>query len=137
MRTVLADACYWVGLANRRDELHEAAQSASRSLGPFRIVTTDEVLVEFLNYFADFGDVMRRKAAELVRSVLEHPDVEVAEQTRESFLSGLAIYESRPDKGYSLTDCIAMAAMRQHGLTEVLTSDRHFEQEGFAILLKG
>ena len=28
--------------------------------------------------------------------------------TRESFLSGMALYEARPDKGYSLVDCISM-----------------------------
>jgi predicted nucleic acid-binding protein len=38
---------------------------------------------------------------------------------------------ARPDKGYSLTDCISMQTMRKEGLTEVLTKDRHFEQEGF------
>jgi hypothetical protein len=44
----------------------------------------------------------------------------------------LALYQSRLDKGYSLTDCISMQTMRREGLTEVLTNDRHFEQEGFA-----
>jgi hypothetical protein len=28
-------------------------------------------------------------------------------QSRESFLSGMALYGARPDKGYSLTDCIS------------------------------
>ena len=43
---------------------------------------------------------------------------------------------ARPDKGYSLTDCISMATMRKKGLTEVLTNDRHFEQEGFRALFR-
>jgi len=46
---------------------------------------------------------------------------------------GLSVTERR-DKGYSLTDCIPMQTMRQQGLTEVLTHDRHFEQEGFRAL---
>jgi predicted nucleic acid-binding protein len=49
-------------------------------------------------------------------------------------LEGLALYKDRPDKEYSLTDCIAMQVMRQEGLTEVLTNDHHFTQEGFYIL---
>lgn len=57
-------------------------------------------------------------------------------QSRESFLRGLALYEARPDKGYSLTDCISIEAMRQKGLTEVLANDRHFEQEGFRALFR-
>jgi predicted nucleic acid-binding protein len=59
----------------------------------------------------------------------------VAPQTRNSFLSGLTLYERRPDKAYSLTDCISMQTMRDHGLTEALTHDHNFEQEGFTILL--
>ena len=50
--------------------------------------------------------------------------------------AGLALYAARPDKGYSLTDCISMATMRKKGLTEVLTNDRHFEQEGFRALFR-
>lgn len=38
------------------------------------------------------------------------------------------------DKGYSLTDCISMQTMRREGLNDVLTNDRHFEQEGFHAL---
>jgi len=71
-----------------------------------------------------------------VRDVLQDDEIEVIPHTRELFLKGLALYESRPDKGYSLTDCISMVAMREHNLTDVLTHDRHFTQEGFTILLR-
>jgi predicted nucleic acid-binding protein len=57
-------------------------------------------------------------------------------QSREGFLEGLALYEARPDKAYSLADCISMQTMRREGLTEVLTNDRHFEQEGFRALFR-
>jgi predicted nucleic acid-binding protein len=52
------------------------------------------------------------------------------------FLDGLALYEDRPDKGYSLADCISMQIMRLEGLTHVLSNDRHFEQEGFTALFR-
>ena len=51
-------------------------------------------------------------------------------------LGGLELYRNRPDKGYSLTDCISMETMRREALAEILTNDRHFEQEGFSRLLK-
>jgi predicted nucleic acid-binding protein len=60
--------------------------------------------------------------------------VTVIHQTRELFLEGLTLYEARSDKEYSLTDCISMQVMRREGLTEVLTNDHHFTQEGFHIL---
>ena len=59
----------------------------------------------------------------------------VRPQTHQSFLDGFALYKARPDKEYSLTDCISMEAMRAGGITEILTHDNHFTQEGFAILL--
>ena len=58
-------------------------------------------------------------------------------QSRDSFLAGLELYRARPDKGFSLADCISMQTMRREGLTEVLTNDRHFEQEGFRALFRG
>ena len=66
---------------------------------------------------------------------MDGADVEVIAQGRETFLSGLKLYEARADKGYSLTDCVAMATMRARGIAEVLTHDHHFTQEGFSILL--
>ena len=44
------------------------------------------------------------------------------------------VYGQRLDKGYSLTDCISMIVMEQMGITEVLTYDKHFAQEGFTLL---
>ena len=80
---------------------------------------------------------MRQYLAEFVRDLLANSThVDVVEQSRESFLAGLSLYEKRPDKGYSHVDCISMQLMKAEGLTDALTSDRHFFQEGFTILLK-
>lgn len=56
--------------------------------------------------------------------------IEILPQTHESFLAGFRLYRTRPDKGYSLTDCILMAAMRPEGLNEVLTNFEPFTQDG-------
>lgn len=104
-------------------------------MGDVRIVTTDEVLAEFLNGLCKGGELVRKKAVEMVREILKHPNVEVVPQTRASFLKGVELYEQRPDKLYSLTDCISMNVMRPQGLDRVLTNDHHFSQEGFAVLM--
>jgi predicted nucleic acid-binding protein len=59
----------------------------------------------------------------------------VLPQSRQTFHAGLARDAARPDKRYSLTDCISMEAMRQEGISEILTHDNHFAQEGLTILL--
>ena len=52
------------------------------------------------------------------------------------FDEGVRLYVARPDKDWSLTDCISFVVMRERGITEALTGDRHFEQAGFVALLK-
>jgi predicted nucleic acid-binding protein len=100
-----------------------------------RLITTEVVLIEFLNYFCGYGSVMRQVAVNSVEKILQNPTVEVIPLTHESFVAGLQFYRERLDKGYSLTDCISMIVMKQADLTEVLTHNRHFSQEGFQILL--
>jgi len=135
MRAVFVDTHYWVASINRIDQWHDRAMEIERQLIGAQFITTEEVLVETLNYFSSFGPQLRFKAARIVRRLLERADLKVVPQTEESFLAGVALYESRLDKGYSLTDCISMNAMREQGLTEVLTTDHHFKQEGFRVLL--
>jgi predicted nucleic acid-binding protein len=53
-----------------------------------------------------------------------------------ALLLGAELFSARPDKGYSLIDCISMQTMYREGLTDVLTNDRHFEQEGFRALFR-
>jgi predicted nucleic acid-binding protein len=136
MKVVFADTFYWIALTNKLDALHEQALALPRALGSPRIVTTEPVITEYLNFFAEWGEHFRRKAAGNVRTIISLPSVTVVPHTDESFLAGFALYEARPDKGYSLTDCISMETMRRNGLTEVLTNDRHFEQEGFRVLFR-
>jgi predicted nucleic acid-binding protein len=93
------------------------------------------VPVEVLTFFA--ADTwLRNRAVETVREILYDPTVHITPQSHESFLSGFDLYAARPDKGYSLTDCISMQTMRREGLTQALTNDRYFEQEGFRALFR-
>jgi len=67
---------------------------------------------------------------------MDNPNVHIEPQTREGFLTGIDMYESREDKAYSRVDCIPMTAMLRFDITEVLTHDHHFDQEGFTTLLR-
>ncbi len=135
MKIVFADTLYWVALTNPNDQWHQVARDASARIGPARLITTGEVLVEFLNFYAEYGSLLRQKAVDLTKRILGNPNVSVVPQTRDSFSLGLKFYESRKDKQYSLTDCISMETMCEHQVQEVLTNDHHFEQESFTILL--
>ena len=64
------------------------------------------------------------------------PQIECIECLRELWRSGIELYEQRPDKNWSLTDCISFVVMERAGVSEALTGDHHFEQAGFVALLK-
>ncbi len=54
MRTIFADTFYWTALLNPRDEWHIRVISFSKNLVSVRLVTTDEVLTEFVNFFSGY-----------------------------------------------------------------------------------
>jgi uncharacterized protein len=136
MTAVFADTSYWIALTNVPDADHEKAEAFSASLKPRPVLTTEAVLIEYLNYFAGWGPRFRRAAAAAVQAMMDTGAVHIVTHSGQAFQAGLAFYNARPDKGYSLTDCISMQTMRREGLTEALTSDRYFEQEGFRVLFR-
>ncbi len=137
MTTVFADTLYWLAVIRPNDQWKDSARRAKSLLGNVLLLTTDEVLIEFLNALRDGGENVRRQAAKMVRAILINPNVRVLAKSRDSFLHGVELYEQRPDKEYSLTDCISMNVMRSESVSKILTSDHHFEQEGFEVLITG
>ncbi len=136
MKPVFADTAYWLALTNPFDQHHDNATRVSASLETRRIITSEAVLTEYLNALADKGAAVRLAAVRAAESILRNPGVTVVAQTHPLFQKGFDLYKGRPDKGYSLTDCISMTIMRHRKLTEALTTDRHFEQEGFVALMR-
>lgn len=136
MQLIFADTFYWTALINPRDQWHQQVKALNPKLVQQHLVTTDEVLIEFLNFFSTSNAYMRNGVADQVQNILNSRQVQVVAQTRDSFLDGLSLYAQRLDKGYSLTDCISMQTMKQQGIMQILTHDKHFAQEGFVILLK-
>jgi uncharacterized protein len=136
MNAVFADTFYWIALTNVQDLAHEKAKSFTRATNPTKICTTEEVLIEYLNYFAGWGPRFRQQAATNVQNMVDSETVRIIPQTTVSFREGFSLYRSRLDKGYSLTDCVSMQTMRSEGIIDALTNDAHFEQDGFRALLR-
>jgi predicted nucleic acid-binding protein len=133
MRRLFADTSYWIALFNPQDEWSKGAVRATQSLGEeVHLVTTQDVLTEFLNFFASAGPMLRRHVAEAIREIMTAGDVTVLAQTPESFLAGLELYESDPTATH--TDCISRRAMSDEGIEEVLTADARFERKGVRVV---
>jgi hypothetical protein len=85
---VFADRFYWAALTSTDDRAHNRAMEFSRSMKPNRIVTTDEVLTEYLAFFARARPSVRLQAGENAAALIGSPFVMVMPQSRESFLAG-------------------------------------------------
>ena len=134
MEVVFADAFYWIALANPADQWHHAVKRYDEVNSNSPLVTTEEALTEFLNFYAETGQHRRKIVGAMCEQVLVHPNVNVISQSHNSFLEGFELYRQREDKGYSLTDCISMVVCRELEIQKVLTNDSLFSQEGFVIL---
>ena len=136
MREVFADAGYWIAVTYEDDELHSIARSISENLGYYRIVTTEMVLVEFLNYASKGGPQMRNLASRMIANIYEDNSIEVVPQTSQQFRDAASLYARRLDQRWGVTDCASFLVMERRGITEALAYDRDFLQAGFAALLR-
>ena len=137
MSEVFVDSLFWVASLFPRDQWHDMALTAGKALESETIlVTTKEVLTEFLAATSRSGPTSRQVAVDTVRAILEDEDIIVIPQSHDLFIRGLDLYEQRLDKRYSLADCISMVVMRERGIHEILSHDRDFAAEGFVTLIR-
>jgi predicted nucleic acid-binding protein len=78
----------------------------------------------------------RRKTLDFLSVLMEQPELEVAWVDEGLHRRAMRLLEAPIDKTYSLCDAVSFELMRQRGETEALTTDHHFEQEGFVRLLR-
>lgn len=134
MTARFADTFYFLALGNKADAAHQAARSIwQHEPGP--VVTTAWVLTEVADALAAPSD--RASFLRLLGGLKQIPAFEMIPPDADLWERGLDLYARRPDKGWSLTDCISFVVMSDRGITEALTGDHHFEQAGFRALLRG
>jgi predicted nucleic acid-binding protein len=97
--------------------------------------THSAVLTEFIA-LVEIRRRNRHRAIALVRSIIEGDQLSVVWLIRDDYTQAIALLEARPDKHYSLCDALSFLIMRRMNIREALTTDGHFEQEGFVRLLK-
>jgi uncharacterized protein len=130
---VFGDTVHFIALLSTGDRWHARAVAIHRR--PLGLpVPTEWVLTEVGDAFSQPG--ARQKFIRLLDLLREQSDVEIVSSTSDLFRRGTNFFSARPDKEWSLTDCISFVVMNERGITDALTSDHHFEQAGFQILLK-
>ena len=133
MTSVFADTFYFFALLSDKDEAHAKAVAWSND---YRggLITTEWVLIELADGLA--SSRQRNLFPDVRRHLLANPQYDVVSLELPLYEQGLLLFEARPDKEWSLTDCISFVVMNREGITEALTGDHHFEQAGFVALLK-
>jgi predicted nucleic acid-binding protein len=133
MTPVFADTSFYFAALNPGDVWHGAAIKVSRDL--LRTVVTSEfVLLELGNALSRTSG--RRLFVDLVNELRADPEVVIVPASEALWAAGFDLYRRRPDKDWSMIDCTSFVVMGDRALADALTSDRHFEQAGFHMLLK-
>jgi uncharacterized protein len=129
------DTAHVLALTNERDQWHTTALRWSERIAAdnLPLITTEFILLEIGNALAAVR--ARKLGTEVIRTIRSSDSVEVVPASRALFEAALALYSSRPDKDWGMTDCTSFVTMMDRGITGALTVDRHFEQVGFRALL--
>jgi len=133
MKPVFADTFFFLAAINTSDKCHDLAIAWSDAYdGP--LLTTAWIITEVADALA--GLPHRHVFKEFHATLVEDQRMRIIPPEPRLWERGLKLYLDRPDKEWSLTDCISFTVMKDEGLAESLTGDHHFEQAGFAALLK-
>ena len=136
MRHVFLDTSGLIALIHSDDQFHSTAETIWRHLvtDGTALVVTDLVLIELGD---GLSRLRHRRAAIILRDrLLQMQSVELVEITRENQQRAWDLFDQRPDKEWGMTDCISIIVMQDHGIAEVFSLDRHFQQAGFQLLLR-
>lgn len=132
MTEVFVDSFYYIALLNPADQYHEAALAATHSIRD-RLVTTSWVLMEVGDALS--APQIRQHTHRFLQQVAADRNTSVVSFDGVWYARGLSLYGERPDKSWSLTDCVSFEVMRERGIRDALTGDEDFEQAGFRALL--
>jgi uncharacterized protein len=130
---VFLDSSYVIALVNKRDQHHGQASEVARVFGEHPLVTTDAILLEVGNGLARN---FKAEAIAVIDEFLNSDEVQIISVDTHLFQKGFDLYKAYQDKSWGLIDCISFVVMREKGIADALTTDTHFEQAGFNVLLK-
>ncbi len=133
--SIFLDTSGWLGLLNIKDVKHAQANTTWLELGNrgCHIVLTDWVIAETGNGLA--RTQIRDRFADAVDRIWTSPNVDIVIVDELLLAESVNYYRRHADKSWGLVDCASFLVMRDRGIADAFTSDKHFEQAGFHCLL--
>ncbi|MEI6291790.1 MAG: PIN domain-containing protein [Chloroflexota bacterium] len=133
-REVFLDSAFAIALSIETDAFHEKAIQLSQSLDNTVLVTTRAILLEIGNALSKRS--FRKASIELLQALENDESIVIVPLSEELFQKGLLLFIKRADKDWGLIDCISFVVMQEHEITEALTTDNHFQQAGYQVLMR-
>jgi uncharacterized protein len=136
MKPVFVDTSALIAIGNRRDAFHWQAVKIRDELKQTggNLITTNAVLLEFGNAFSVVN--LRPAAIKMIEAIRTSGKWECINTDDNLVEKGFQKFKQIRDKDWGLVDCISMIVSKNYKITEIFTTDHHFEQAGFKILLK-
>ena len=133
---VFLDTAFVVALASPADKYHEKAKRLSRQIEREGVVlvTTRAVLIEIGDAMAK--ERMRHAGVAILQALEEDMNLAIVQNSEDSYRRAFALFKSRSDKEWGMTDCVSFVVMTSEKIAEVLTTDIHFQQAGFVALMR-
>lgn len=136
MNLIFVDTSALIALGNKKDQFHFQATKVFKRLvlAKMNFITTNAVIFELTNAFSGVQyKPVAIKQSDMINNSKSWTIITIDEELMEK---GLSRFKQMHDKDWSLVDCISMIIAEEIGITKIFTTDHHFEQAGFTILLK-
>ncbi len=130
---IFLDTGFFLAVSQPKDQLHARASAWARVIED-PLFLTEYVIWETVNAMSSPED--RIKAHQLFKYIQSAKNYIIIPASQELFQAGMQLHEARPDKAWSLTDCISFVFMERQGIRRALAFDHHFTQAGFEALLR-
>lgn len=128
MNAVLADASFWVGLRNRRDQFHERSREIAKQLlgNKTPLVVTPLIFAEAHAFFVRVPAIREQ----IIRDFWENAAVHMEDVSHADQRAAVELLRTCDDKEYSFCDACSFVVMKRMGLQRAATFDDHFRQMG-------
>ena len=134
--SVFLDTSFSIALSISKDQFHQRAVELTKQVNAAQsqIVTTQAVILEIGNALSKIK--YRQSAVGIIEFFKNDPNVTIVSLSDKLYDEGFELFSNRPDKEWSLVDCISFVVMRERNIEAALTADEHFIQAGFRALLR-
>ncbi|WP_133511137.1 type II toxin-antitoxin system VapC family toxin [Candidatus Thiosymbion oneisti] len=136
MKPIFVDTSALIAIGNRRDTFHSQAIEIKEKLKESQIgyVTTSAILLEFGNAFSRFN--LKPTAIQMIEAIKQSTKWTCVNIDDNLIGKGFELFKRMRDKEWGLVDCTSIIVSKDMGISEIFTTDHHFEQAGFEISLK-